>query len=141
MNSHRGSLKGRWKDTRGAAIIEFALVLPLFLVLLFGLVEFSLVLYYKGLITHASREGARRGAVYAMPRLTGFQIQTWVQDYLTDVGVTAPVTVTVTGAGGSTGNPLTVKVDLTYQYVVLPNLIGMLGPSLTLTAETVMRLE
>jgi hypothetical protein len=46
---------------RGAATLELALALPVFLLLVFGLVEFGLVLYVKGMITAASREGARYG--------------------------------------------------------------------------------
>ncbi|MBM4295189.1 MAG: pilus assembly protein [Deltaproteobacteria bacterium] len=131
----------RWKDSRGGAIVEFALVLPLFLVLLFGVLEFGLIIYYKGLITHASREGARRGATYSTPKHSNTDIQTWVQNYLTNQGIKAPFTVTASGAGGDTGTLLTVRVDLTYQFLVLPQLMGGLAPSPTLTAETVMRLE
>jgi Flp pilus assembly protein TadG len=46
----------------GAA--EFALVLPLFLILWCAVVDFGLPLYAKGLITHASQEGARFGRIY-----------------------------------------------------------------------------
>lgn len=49
---------------RGAAAVEFAIVLPLLLVLLFGIVEFSLLLYDMAMITNASREGARGGVAY-----------------------------------------------------------------------------
>jgi hypothetical protein len=52
------------KDQKGAAIVEFALILPLLLILLFGIIEFSLLLYNKAMITNASREGARYGIVY-----------------------------------------------------------------------------
>jgi Flp pilus assembly protein TadG len=57
----------RWAGGRGeqgAAAVEFAIVLPLLLVILFGIVEFGLLLYDQAMITNASREGARSGVVY-----------------------------------------------------------------------------
>lgn len=49
---------------RGASAIEFALVLPLLLLILFGIIEFSILLYDKAMLTNASREGARLGIVF-----------------------------------------------------------------------------
>ena len=45
------------KDQDGATVVEFALVLPLLVVFIFGIIEFSLLLYNKAMITNASREG------------------------------------------------------------------------------------
>jgi len=52
------------QSQKGNALIEFAFVLPVFLVLLFGMVTFSLGIYDKTVLTMATREGARAGAVY-----------------------------------------------------------------------------
>ena len=52
------------KKEEGASAIEFALVLPLLLVLVFGIIEFSILFYDKAMLTNASREGARVGIVY-----------------------------------------------------------------------------
>ena len=52
------------KNQKGAAIVEFAIVLPLILMFLFGILEFGLLMYNKAMITNASREGARLGIVY-----------------------------------------------------------------------------
>jgi len=49
-------------------------------VLLFGLVEFGLAMYSKGMITNASREGARFGVVYSSPRKTEPQIRDEVRN-------------------------------------------------------------
>jgi hypothetical protein len=49
---------------KGAALVEFAIVLPILLVLLFGIIDFSILLYNKASITNASREGARAGIVF-----------------------------------------------------------------------------
>jgi len=62
----RGFLRtGDMKTKRqsGQALVELALVLPLLLILAFGIVEFGLLMYNKAVITNASREGARVGIV------------------------------------------------------------------------------
>ena len=44
--------------------MEFAIVMPLLFVILFGIIEFGILLYDKAMITNASREGARAGIVF-----------------------------------------------------------------------------
>ena len=51
------------KSENGASAVEFALVMPLLFVLIFGIIEFGIFLYDKAVITNASREGARAGVV------------------------------------------------------------------------------
>lgn len=46
-------------NDRGAAAVEFALVLPLLLLLLFGIIDFGRAYHSKVTLTHAAREGAR----------------------------------------------------------------------------------
>lgn len=59
-------------DDRGAAAVEFALVLPLLLVLLFGVIDFGRLLNAQIMLTEAAREGARAAAMghAAGPRVT-----------------------------------------------------------------------
>lgn len=51
------------KEQNGAAVVEFAIVLPLLVLLLCGIIEFGLLFYNKQVITNASREGARAGII------------------------------------------------------------------------------
>lgn len=53
---HAAGLSGRQK---GAAAIEFALVFPLFFILFYGIVAYSLVMTLDQSLTHAAAEGAR----------------------------------------------------------------------------------
>ena len=55
------------KEQKGAALVEFAIVLPLILLLIFGMIEFSILFDNQAVITNASREGARFGIVYDYP--------------------------------------------------------------------------
>ena len=56
----------RIKDQKGVAAVEFGIVAPLLFLILFGIIEFGILLFDKAVITNASREGARRGVVSAI---------------------------------------------------------------------------
>ena len=51
------------KSERGQSLVEFALILPLFIIVLFGIMEFGRLWEMTNLITSASREGARVAAI------------------------------------------------------------------------------
>ena len=52
---------------RGAEAVEFALILPVFLTLVFGIVDFGYMINRDTMINNASREGARQGSVNTDP--------------------------------------------------------------------------
>lgn len=131
----------RSKKEEGAGLVEFAILAPLFVMLLFGLLEFGLALYNKGVVTNASREGARFGVVYATPRKTEGEIIARVQEYLTKSGFTDTASINVTGAQGTSGSPLSVNVIYPYNFQVLPNLVTGFTGSPNLTANTMMLME
>jgi len=56
-------------DTRGQALVEFALIVPLFLLLVFGVWEFGRAWQVYQTLTDAAREGGR-AAVVANPNFT-----------------------------------------------------------------------
>jgi Flp pilus assembly protein TadG len=51
------------KDESGAAAVEFAIVLPVLLLLVFGIIEFGLLFNRYITVTHAAREGVRVAAL------------------------------------------------------------------------------
>jgi Flp pilus assembly protein TadG len=51
------------RSERGAAAVEFALVMPLLFLLVFGIIEFGFIFNKELSVTHSAREGAR---VYAL---------------------------------------------------------------------------
>lgn len=134
------ALRG-WRDTdAGQSLVEFAMILPLMLVLLFGLVDFGRAFYSWLVITNAAREGARVGAVQ--------QPSGAINDRITESasGIDmAKLTVSLTNVQGARGTP--VEVDLTYDFdYVTPigGILGLLGGSIaepTITAHASMRLE
>jgi Flp pilus assembly protein TadG len=140
----------RLKLQTGSNIVEFALILPLLLVLVFGIIDFGLALFDKAVITNASREGARAGMVFKVPRMTDAEIRAVVQNYTSTHLVTfgSPnLQTTISrldndGLGGNTssGDTLSVVVNYPYRYLVMDKLVPSLG-SLNLRATSVMRYE
>lgn len=51
------------KNNRGQALVEFALILPILLLLIVGAMEFGLIIHQYMVVTEAAREGARSAAV------------------------------------------------------------------------------
>jgi Flp pilus assembly protein TadG len=160
-----GNIRYR-KNQKGAALVEFALVLPLLLLLLLGIIEFSLLLYDKAVITNASREGARAGIVYTMLRpdpndsstyadrvntLTGEIIQVatdYCQDYLITFpgGDSSPAVNLLTSPCEAADDDLTVEVTYNYSFLIFPDILasffgGSGNDTITLSAQTVMRCE
>jgi Flp pilus assembly protein TadG len=136
----------RWRSRRGSQIVEFALVLPLLMILVFGIVDFSIGLYDKAVVTNASREGARAGIIMKTPRLTSEEIQDVVWNYCTGHMITFGATafqksdIVVVGAQGASGADLEVTVTYPFEFVVISTLVPSLGTP-TLQAKTVMKME
>lgn len=58
-------LLGHRRAGRGQTLVELALVLPLFLMVLFGIVILGIGVFYQQQLTHAAREAARYAAVHS----------------------------------------------------------------------------
>ena len=133
------------KNNKGSAAVEFAITLPLLLLILFGIIEFSVAFFDKAVITNASREGARVGILFSPTPATDNDITNIVNSYISNnlinfkSSVTA--TTTVTRTGYNTGDTITVTVSYPYNYLVLPGFVSSLTSTVTLTAATVMRME
>jgi Flp pilus assembly protein TadG len=128
----------------GTTIVEATIVLPLMLMLTFGIAEFGISFTRWNSLTNAVREGARAGVVFRVPCTSGAVtslVETTVADFADSSGIDpANITTTVTGACGGTGTQLIVTSIVPYNYVALDALAG-LAPSTNLSARTVMRNE
>jgi Flp pilus assembly protein TadG len=131
------------RDQSGASVVEFAIILPLIVWLIFGIMEIGFVLYDKNMITQASREGARAGVIFRVPAVTDDEIVEVVNNYLgtslITFGEPQTATVTVTRNGLSAGDPL--KVTVSYTYTALVFSIASMGKKFNMVAETTMRIE
>lgn len=136
----------------GVITLEMALVIPLFVIFVLGVIEFGHLWYVKHHLTIASREGARYGSSHPWPKPTGWtpaglnpSIADVVKGYLGNEFVTYyNVAVDPTGSGyasGNTGEDVTVVVTANRN---LSFALGYLVPSLqnlTVGASTTMRIE
>jgi Flp pilus assembly protein TadG len=103
-------------DRRGAATVEFAVVAPVFLLFVVGIVEFGRALMVQQLLTNAAREGARVGVLDNSQ--TG-DVTSAVSNYLAGGGVSG-ATTTVTPSPPSSaayGSPVTVTITVPYSSV------------------------
>ncbi len=130
----------------GASAVEFALILPLLALIVFGTIEFGLLLYNKQVLTNASREGCRAGIVARDTRLTQAEIDGIVQNFCTSRLITfntvktPPTTNVIFPASQTFGQDLDVRVAYNYDFLVIPSFITGLSP-FTLNARTVMKYE
>ena len=131
------------KHERGSVAVEFAILLPLFIMFVWGAIEFGLAYYTQEVLTNATREGARAGIVQAVPKRTVTDIQSIVTAYVTTAGLsTTGLSTTVAGAGGAFPAPLTVTSTYPHRFSVISMITaGSVPTTITLSASTVMRHE
>lgn len=131
----------------GAAVVEFALILPVFLLLVLGVVELSVMFHDQAVITNASREAARAGVVLRKPKASVDEIRDvavrYAKAYLIsfDQRQLAPAVSVPSGVGGDFGTPLTVTVSYSYTPLARVPFLGWLSQPVTLAATTVMNNE
>ncbi len=125
------------KKRRGVAAVEFALIAPLFFLLVLGMIEIGRMVMVKQSLTNASREGAR---IAVLDGTTKADVVKQVNTYLTSCGIHG-ATVTTTPTEPTTagyGEPVTVTVTIASTAVSwVPHPMY----SQTLSASTVMRRE
>jgi Flp pilus assembly protein TadG len=157
--------RGLCADERGVALVEFALVLPLLLVLLLGMIDVGKAVNYWNDETHLANEAARYAAVNNSPdpnwasnkTNAAYKINTAIKNQadtnelkqggtqsISTPGATVciyfPNGTHASGPKALAGEP--VKVVVKAQYNWLGYLVGKgLLPSSTLTATSTMRLE
>ena len=143
----------RARDDEGAVLIEFAIVIGLFFLLVFGMVDFGLAINTKTQMTNAGREGARLGTVDLDPGAVELRVRE-AADNLEQTILTVSVTCekpddsacTGSFAAGDLRNGVTgdsVVVTLDYQYNLITPLPGFIDSDnkIDLQSVTEMRIE
>ena len=126
------------RDKKGQSMVEFALILPLLVLLLMAILELGSIFHSYLLITYASREGVRMGVVGHADE----QINTRIQEICSTLdGTQLTVKIEPTHPQYRTrGIPLTVKVD--YKVTLFTPLINAFLPDPFLIHDrSVMRVE
>ena len=130
----RPAYRRRLRGEQGAAAVEFALVMTLLIMLVFGIVEFGRAYNTKIELSGAAREGARRMAVSGDASCTGSGAKATAIKASPTLGLSCSA-VTVTPATCSPGTDVEVKVTTEWTYVIPPFFSG----TKTLTGVGVMR--
>ena len=145
---------------RGAALVELAMVLPLLLVVIAGIVDFGFAFQRYEVITNAAREGARLGS------LSGYNaafVQERVRQYvkqalnLTDptldvvmptnsVTVTYPnITLNLSGGGSVVAPAARIDAFYHHQFMLLGPVMGLInkswGSSISMKGTAIMRMQ
>lgn len=134
-------------NIRGQAFVEFAFILPILLLLVFGIAEFGRFLFLKNTATNGARQGARVAAVTPLDWTTARKAaifhaatsikassQAWQQP---DITFDPPEPSTSAGQPSASGVAITVTVSMPFNSVV-PNFI----PTPTsISASATMRYE
>ena len=127
-----GGHDARRRHERGAAAVEFALVLPILLVILLGILDFGLYYYNDLQLIHVARDAARYVSVGN------------IDDANAAIDGATLVSTTIASRSvdpGSAGNEATVTLTATYTLLTpLPRLIGI-GPTVDIDASATMRRE
>jgi len=126
------------KTRRGASVIEFAIVAPIFLLMVIGMIELGRALMVQQVIINASRVGARQAIV---PGSNQGDVQTAVEAYAASVAVPGVVVnVSPSPSGASPGDPITVTASVDFSNVSWLASPWFLGGA-TLNASSEMRKE
>jgi Flp pilus assembly protein TadG len=126
------------RSDSGVALIEFAFVLPILLVLAMGMLDFGRAFHMKSLLDQAAREGARV-AVVTSPDVD--IVEDHVNAVLASGGIT-PTSVTVVGPDAS--HMVTVTVNATFTFItpgVFALVGGDYGNTIPMSGQVVMRFE
>jgi Flp pilus assembly protein TadG len=130
----------------GASLVEFALVLPVLVLLLFGMLDFGKAFNYWIDETHLANEGARWAVVNRNPG--GGSLQQYLVDQATTdelrnggtASIASPAEVCISFPNGTSnvGDPVLVTVSATYNWLPV---IGLDTAQTTITGSSHMRLE
>jgi Flp pilus assembly protein TadG len=125
----------QFKNERGQTLTEFAIVLPILALLLFGVIQFGIAFNNYITLTDAVRAGARKGAVGRHLQDPQAAVQQSVRNASTDLKLSdLQVSVTSPWTQGSD-----VTVTATYPYSI--NLLGLVVKSGRLSSSTTERVE
>jgi len=140
----------RWSCDKGAELVEFALIFPLLLLTVMGIIDTGFLFQRYEVLTNAAREGAR---IAVLPGYAQSDVQARVDEYLTAGGLVAgsatvsflpTQAVNVGGPGGVCMTVTGVTVTYPHNFTFVGPILGFFGQNLTsatLTSTARMRYE
>lgn len=148
------------RGEHGAVAVEFAIILPILILLVFGIIDFGHAWYMKQLVSNASREGARYGTRATKSTAAANALDPSISNYILNTSAENgnkggyglkqqlpnenPAVPPPTGPGytdSSAGNDLYVTVTATKTWWVVNNFVPGMGPTSTISSTTCMKVE
>ena len=109
------------RGPRGAAMVEFAIILPVLVMLLFGMIEYGWVFFKAAQVNQAARHGSR---IAIRPAATEDEVTAAVAAVMSGAGLgSSGYTVTIGDLTVDVGEPVEVRVDVDYEDNI--DLIGL----------------
>jgi len=121
-------------------MVEMAVALPVLLILLFAICEFSIALMRWQTLGRAANEAAREGSLFR-PSCSSLEADADATSAANDILAAASIsgaTITITGTCVVPGST-SVTVSAPYDFMFLPNFVTGLAPALDLTSSSVVR--
>lgn len=130
---------GNWRAFRrnnsGAALLEFALLTPVLILIITGIIQFGSLFFLENNMANVARDTARRLAVGELTTQT--EAETFVQDTLVNWGATFTVNVTEPDASS---NDYVVQISVPMADASIVDPFGLMSSG-TLSAQSTMRQE
>jgi Flp pilus assembly protein TadG len=147
MTRRTSASRGTRRRSRGATLVEFALVAPIFFFVLFSIVEAARFVFYYELLNNATRDGARYAIVHGENSFdptgppndpSGADVIARVKE--SAIGVLGSgVTVTPTWTPAKNERGTTVTVHASYTYLTIIPIVPL--PPFTVEAESTLVLN
>ena len=132
----------KYRREEGQAMVEFALILPIFLLILCGIIDFGWLFYNQLSLNNACREGARYAVVHTAENADTTAIINHIENTTTTVfandGVDISVTYTSPADPTSGDIQISMQADISF---FTPVLSTVLGKEKTITSTVVMKVE
>ena len=158
------------RSSIGASLVEFSIIVPLFLILVFGTLEWGIFMYDKAVLTDATRAAARAGIVrgiytntstgedydHPLPEFVQEKVQSICSEFMISWNSSSSLTVPLPTYVDINGDPINLedaqkgdflKIVATYDFsfLVFSKLLSLTGGTfangITINSETIMRLE
>ena len=130
------------KHEEGQAMVEFALILPIFLLILCGIIDFGWLFYNQLSLNNACREGARYAVVNTAEDASTQAIINHIENATTTVFANDGIDIEViySSPADPTAGDITVNLEAKISFFT-PVLSTVLGKEKTITSTVVMKVE
>lgn len=101
------------RPRRGAQMVEFAIILPVLVLLLFGIIQYGWIFLKVSQLNQAARMGTR---VAVRPAATEDEVRSAVDEVMTSARLSASgYTVSISDLGVEVGDPVEIQIDVNYR--------------------------